>query len=91
MELITGSISKCPISGGNWNNNTNAGVWNLNWNNNRTNSNNYVGGRLDYGFTSKPIRAKWSCRDIVSGFKRNLITLFFLVGNCPTTRREAII
>ena len=29
----------CLISGGNWNNTSNAGVWALNLNNNRTNSN----------------------------------------------------
>ena len=34
-----------PIVGGNWNNNSNAGVFNLNVNNNRTNSNDNVGGR----------------------------------------------
>lgn len=37
----------CPISGGNWNNSTNAGVWALNLNNTRANSNNNVGGRSD--------------------------------------------
>lgn len=34
-----------PIVGGNWSNSTNAGVFNLNVNNNRTNSNDNVGGR----------------------------------------------
>ena len=38
----------CPISGGNWNNAANAGVWALNLNNNRSNSNNNVGFRSDY-------------------------------------------
>jgi hypothetical protein len=37
----------CPILGGNWNNGTNAGVWNLNLNNVRTNSNTNVGFRSD--------------------------------------------
>lgn len=37
----------CPISGGNWNNASNAGVWALNLNNNRTNSNNNTGFRSD--------------------------------------------
>ena len=37
----------CPISGGNWNNSSNAGVWTLNLNNVRTNSNNNVGFRAD--------------------------------------------
>jgi len=39
----------CLLSGANWNNSTNAGVWAANWNNNRANSNNNVGFRLDYG------------------------------------------
>lgn len=38
-----------PISGGNWNNSSNAGVWALNLNNNRTNSNNNIGFRSDSG------------------------------------------
>jgi hypothetical protein len=37
----------CPIVGGNWNNGTNAGVWTLNLNNARGNSNNNVGCRAD--------------------------------------------
>ncbi len=37
----------CPILGGNWNNGTNAGVWALNLNNERGNSNNNVGFRAD--------------------------------------------
>jgi len=37
----------CVISGGNWNNTSNAGVWNANLNNNRTNANNNVGFRAD--------------------------------------------
>ena len=37
----------CPISGGNWNNASNAGVWALNLNNVRGNSNNNVGFRAD--------------------------------------------
>ena len=37
----------CPISGGNWNNSSNAGVWTLNLNNVRGNSNNNVGCRAD--------------------------------------------
>lgn len=36
-----------PISGGNWNNSSNAGVWALNLNNNRTNSNDNIGFRSD--------------------------------------------
>jgi hypothetical protein len=37
----------CLISGANWNNGSNAGVWAANWNNARTNSNNNVGFRAD--------------------------------------------
>ena len=37
----------CPIAGGNWNNGANAGVWTLNLNNVRGNSNNNVGFRAD--------------------------------------------
>lgn len=44
----------CPISGGNWNNNANAGVWTLNLNNVRGNSNNNVGFRADSDSPRKP-------------------------------------
>jgi len=37
----------CPIAGGNWSNSANAGVWALNLNNVRSNSNNNVGCRAD--------------------------------------------
>ena len=37
----------CPISGGNWNNTSNAGVWTLNCNNTASNSNNNIGARCD--------------------------------------------
>ncbi len=37
----------CPISGINWNNGSIAGVWSVNLNNNRTNSNTNVGVRAD--------------------------------------------
>lgn len=37
----------CAISGGNWNNGSNAGVWALNLNNDRGNSNNNIGFRSD--------------------------------------------
>jgi len=40
-------LDMCPISGGNWNNSSNAGVWTLNWNNSRGNSNDNVGFRSD--------------------------------------------
>ena len=44
----------CPISGGNWNNGSNAGVWALNLNNTRANSNNNVGFRADSGSPRSP-------------------------------------
>jgi hypothetical protein len=45
----------CAISGGNWNNGSNAGVWAFNSNNARSNSNN------KYGFRSDPLPAKPPC------------------------------
>lgn len=39
----------CPISGGKWDNSSNAGVWAFNLNNVRGNSNNNVGFRSDSG------------------------------------------
>lgn len=44
----------CPIAGGNWNNAANAGVWALNLNNVRDNSNNNVGCRADSASPRKP-------------------------------------
>lgn len=44
----------CPIAGGNWNNSANAGVWTLNLNNVRGNSNNNVGCRADSATPRKP-------------------------------------
>ena len=44
----------CLIVANNWNNTTNAGAWNANFNNTRSNSNNNVGFRADYGFFLKP-------------------------------------
>jgi hypothetical protein len=37
----------CPIRGGNWNNSANAGVFALNCNNARSNTNTNIGGRVD--------------------------------------------
>jgi hypothetical protein len=45
-----GNLLKCVISCSNWNNTSNAGVWNSNLNNNRTNSNNNIGFRLGLQF-----------------------------------------
>ena len=66
----------CLIAGGNWNNTTNAGVWYLNLNNHRGNSNTNVGFRADYEFTLNLKKGYWSHRDVSSCFsfltKRNL-------------------
>jgi len=48
-----GGLHKCVQCGGNWNNSTNAGVWNRNLNNNRTNSNNNTGFSADYASLKK--------------------------------------
>jgi hypothetical protein len=45
----------CPIVAGDWNNSSTTGVWALNLNNTRGNSNNNVGFRAD----SKPQRSKF--------------------------------
>lgn len=44
----------CPIAGSNWNNSANAGIWTLNLNNVRGNSNNNVGCRADSGSPRTP-------------------------------------
>lgn len=56
----------CMISGGNWNNTSNAGLWSMNLNNNRTNSNDNVGVRCaDYEAESS--RSKTNGRNGVIG------------------------
>lgn len=49
-----GSTFTCLLSGGNWNNSSNAGAWAVNWNNYRTNSNNNVSLRADSNSVLKP-------------------------------------
>jgi len=61
MEVM-GRQLLCVLSAGNWNNYSNAGVWNVNWNNNRTNSNNNVGFRADCN-ASNPAMGQWNYRD----------------------------
>ncbi|NCU26597.1 hypothetical protein EOM86_07740 [Candidatus Nomurabacteria bacterium] len=57
----------CLISGGNWNNTSNAGVWALNLNNNRTNSNNNVGFRCaDYDETPQILTMNYILRKVES-------------------------
>ena len=48
-----------PIAGGAWNNGSGAGVWAVNWNNARTNSNDNVGFRADCAPASHPARGWW--------------------------------
>lgn len=50
-----GNLLKCLLSCANWNNTSNAGVWYLNWNNNRTNSNNNIGWQADYISSNRAI------------------------------------
>lgn len=66
----------CPIAGGNWNNGTNAGVWALNLNNVRGNSNDNVGFRADsvtprkpqgYGGTKGDAVRRAPCSTLLSG------------------------
>jgi hypothetical protein len=54
VTIQMGNTLTCVLSSGNWNNSSNAGVWNVNWNNNRTNSNNNVSFRCDYNSVLKP-------------------------------------
>ena len=71
----------CALVGGNWNNSTNAGVWNLNLNNNRTNSNTNVGGRADLDSINLTVFLNLvDQREAVSGFKRNGCAASFLVA-----------
>jgi hypothetical protein len=74
----------CLISGGNWNNGSKAGVWTLNLNNNRTNSNNNIGFRAaDYDPPSDSERKQWSHRDVAScagNARRNRTASTFLVA-----------
>jgi len=48
-----GNLLICVISCGNWNNAADAGVWNLNLNNYRVNTNNTVSFRLGLQFHLK--------------------------------------
>lgn len=57
----------CPLSGGNWNNSSNAGVWYLNLNNSRSNSNNNIGFRSDSA-PPKVTRCYMVPREILSCF-----------------------
>jgi len=76
---VKGSTSKCVLSAGNWNNSSNAGVWNSNWNNNRTNSNNNVGFRCDCNASNSEKR-KWNYRDVPFLHHAKSTSSIFLVG-----------
>lgn len=77
--MVKGSASKCVLSGGNWNNSSNAGVWNSNWNNYRTNSNTNVGFQCDCN-TSDPEWEKWNYRDASFLHYAKSLCRTFLVG-----------
>lgn len=71
----------CVISGGNWNNGSNAGVWALNLNNVRGNSNDNIGFRADslpdWPHTANVVRQRGSDR---RGWCRNLVLHASLVA-----------
>ena len=46
LKIMWVSLNMCALGGGNWDNNTIAGVWTRNLNNVRNNANNNVGGGL---------------------------------------------
>ena len=63
----------CVISGGNWNNGATAGVWYLNLNNVRSNSNNNVGLRSDsVPNTPHAACADWQRGSLRRALRRNL-------------------
>jgi hypothetical protein len=70
----------CPISGGNWNNTTIAGVWALNLNNTRTNSNNNIGARSDLASYLTARQGGVEQRETPSCLGRNLLLAAFLVA-----------
>jgi len=86
--LVKGSASKCVLSGGNWNNYSNAGVWNSNWNNYRSNSNTNVGFRCDCN-TSNPKNGKWNYRDVSFLHYAKSTCRAFLVGPLGSKVRHA--
>lgn len=63
----------CVISGGNWNNGSNAGVWTLNLNNVRGNSNNNIGFRADSLPGPCAAHAAWQRGINRRGLRRNLL------------------
>jgi len=64
----------CVISGGNWNNGAIAGVWYLNLNNVRSNSNNNVGFRSDsVPYTPHAACADWQRGSLRRALRRNVL------------------
>ncbi len=60
MVIFRATNKMCVISGGNWNNGSNAGVFGRNLNNTRANSNNNAGLRCDCALSSYSVPRKWS-------------------------------
>lgn len=60
MVKFRATNKMCVISGGNWNNGSNAGVFARNLNNTRNNSNTYVGLRCDCALSSYSVPRQWS-------------------------------
>lgn len=69
----------CVISGGNWNNGSNAGAWSLNLNNVRGNSNNNVGFRADSSPRPHAVQAARQRGSDRRGWCRNLVQHAILV------------
>jgi hypothetical protein len=84
---VTGRQLTCVQSAGNWNNTSNAGVWNSNWNNNRTNSNNNVGFACDCKASSSLLR-QWNYRDCPFRHYAKSTDAAFLVGPCVSKTRR---
>jgi hypothetical protein len=60
MVKFRAANEMCVISGGNWNNGSNAGVFARNLNNTRNNANNNVGLRCDCAPSSDSLSRHWS-------------------------------
>ena len=76
----------CPIAGGNWNNSSNAGVWALNCNNVRGNSNDNYGLRAD----SKPRTAPAEC-GLKGGAFLHLAKAFAKFAGRPLASRHHVV
>ena len=80
----------CVISGGNWNNGGNAGVWLLNLNNVRGNSNNNVGFRSDsVPNTPYAACADWQRGSLRRALRRNVLRQFPLVASVAHVGQRA--